>query len=83
MGQFRGGIAWQSLLEFNVHPLCMIIGMVFLQGDGKLGPGPGLVAGSGAGACCVPQRSFRGLRVQASAPLLTDGVNNSFSTVVP
>ncbi|KYO46533.1 transmembrane ascorbate-dependent reductase CYB561 [Alligator mississippiensis] len=36
MGQFRGGIAWQSLLEFNVHPLCMIIGMVFLQGDALL-----------------------------------------------
>uniref|UniRef100_A0A8D0GZ27 Transmembrane ascorbate-dependent reductase CYB561 n=1 Tax=Sphenodon punctatus TaxID=8508 RepID=A0A8D0GZ27_SPHPU len=37
MGQYRGGIAWTSSLQFNVHPLCMIIGMVFLQGDGKLG----------------------------------------------
>ncbi|CAM5128443.1 unnamed protein product [Natator depressus] len=36
MGQYRGGIAWESALQFNVHPLCMIIGMVFLQGDALL-----------------------------------------------
>ncbi|XP_048686146.1 transmembrane ascorbate-dependent reductase CYB561 isoform X2 [Caretta caretta] len=36
MGQYRGGIAWESALQFNVHPLCMIIGMVFLQGDGVI-----------------------------------------------
>uniref|UniRef100_A0A8D0H461 Transmembrane ascorbate-dependent reductase CYB561 n=1 Tax=Sphenodon punctatus TaxID=8508 RepID=A0A8D0H461_SPHPU len=36
MGQYRGGIAWTSSLQFNVHPLCMIIGMVFLQGDALL-----------------------------------------------
>lgn len=36
MGVYRGGIAWESAaLQFNVHPLCMIVGMVFLQGDGK------------------------------------------------
>ncbi|XP_034611948.1 cytochrome b561 [Trachemys scripta elegans] len=36
MGQYRGGIAWESVLQFNVHPLCMVIGMVFLQGDALL-----------------------------------------------
>ncbi|XP_053140588.1 transmembrane ascorbate-dependent reductase CYB561 isoform X2 [Hemicordylus capensis] len=37
MGQYRGGIAWESeTLQFNVHPLCMVIGMVFLQGDALL-----------------------------------------------
>lgn len=36
IGQYRGGVAWDSSqLLFNVHPLCMVIGMVFLQGDGK------------------------------------------------
>ncbi|KAM6459421.1 transmembrane ascorbate-dependent reductase CYB561 isoform 1-T5 [Liasis olivaceus] len=37
IGQYRGGIAWDSSqLLFNVHPLCMVIGMVFLQGDALL-----------------------------------------------
>ncbi|XP_062987354.1 transmembrane ascorbate-dependent reductase CYB561 [Elgaria multicarinata webbii] len=37
MGQYRGGIAWDSSkLQLNVHPLCMVIGMVFLQGDALL-----------------------------------------------
>nr|XP_028596018.1 cytochrome b561 isoform X3 [Podarcis muralis]XP_028600162.1 cytochrome b561 isoform X3 [Podarcis muralis] len=37
MGQYRGGIAWDgSKLQFNAHPLCMVIGMVFLQGDALL-----------------------------------------------
>ncbi|XP_062824826.1 transmembrane ascorbate-dependent reductase CYB561 isoform X4 [Anolis carolinensis] len=37
MGHFRGGLAWESpQLQFNVHPLCMILGMVFLQGDALL-----------------------------------------------
>lgn len=35
LGVYRGGIAWESALQFNVHPLCMIIGLVFLQGDGE------------------------------------------------
>lgn len=35
LGAYRGGIAWESALQFNVHPLCMIIGLVFLQGDGE------------------------------------------------
>lgn len=36
LGAYRGGIAWESALQFNVHPLCMIIGLVFLQGDALL-----------------------------------------------
>lgn len=35
LGLYRGGIAWDSSLQFNVHPLCMVIGMIFLQGDGE------------------------------------------------
>lgn len=35
LGLYRGGIAWESTLQFNVHPLCMVIGLIFLQGDGK------------------------------------------------
>ncbi|XP_064329036.1 transmembrane ascorbate-dependent reductase CYB561 isoform X3 [Phalacrocorax carbo] len=34
LGRYRGGVAWDSPLQFNVHPLCMVLGMVFLQGDG-------------------------------------------------
>uniref|UniRef100_UPI00359023C7 transmembrane ascorbate-dependent reductase CYB561-like n=1 Tax=Myxine glutinosa TaxID=7769 RepID=UPI00359023C7 len=34
MGHYRGGFSWnRDVLEFNVHPLCMILGMVFLYGD--------------------------------------------------
>lgn len=36
LGVYRGGIAWESALQFNVHPLCMVIGLVFLQGDALL-----------------------------------------------
>uniref|UniRef100_A0A663F9L7 Transmembrane ascorbate-dependent reductase CYB561 n=2 Tax=Aquila chrysaetos chrysaetos TaxID=223781 RepID=A0A663F9L7_AQUCH len=36
LGRYRGGVAWHGLLQFNVHPLCMVLGMVFLQGDALL-----------------------------------------------
>ncbi|XP_007957939.1 transmembrane ascorbate-dependent reductase CYB561 [Orycteropus afer afer] len=36
LGLYRGGIAWESALKFNVHPLCMVIGLIFLQGDALL-----------------------------------------------
>lgn len=39
LGRYRGGVAWHSPLQFNVHPLCMVLGMVFLQGDGEWGCG--------------------------------------------
>ncbi|XP_063210513.1 transmembrane ascorbate-dependent reductase CYB561 isoform X2 [Chroicocephalus ridibundus] len=31
LGRYRGGVAWHGHLQFNVHPLCMVLGMVFLQ----------------------------------------------------
>ncbi|TNM97417.1 hypothetical protein fugu_015573 [Takifugu bimaculatus] len=37
MGQYKGGFAWDgSAQQFNVHPLCMVLGLVFLQGDAIL-----------------------------------------------
>ncbi|XP_068932347.1 transmembrane ascorbate-dependent reductase CYB561 [Petaurus breviceps papuanus] len=36
LGLYRGGLGWEGALQFNVHPLCMVIGMVFLQGDALL-----------------------------------------------
>lgn len=36
MEKYLGGFAWDgSGKEFNYHPLCMIISMVFLYSEGK------------------------------------------------
>ncbi|KAG8447000.1 hypothetical protein GDO86_014444 [Hymenochirus boettgeri] len=36
LSQYRGGFSWEGAQQFNVHPLCMVLGMVFLCGDALL-----------------------------------------------
>ncbi len=38
MGHYRDGFAWHSdpALQFNWHPLLMIMSMVYLYGNGKV-----------------------------------------------
>ncbi|KAM4622479.1 transmembrane ascorbate-dependent reductase CYB561 [Discoglossus pictus] len=36
LSHYRGGFSWDGPLQFNVHPLCMVLGMVFLCGDSLL-----------------------------------------------
>ncbi|KAM4032713.1 transmembrane ascorbate-dependent reductase CYB561 [Anomaloglossus baeobatrachus] len=36
LSQYRGGFSWDGPEQFNVHPLCMVLGMVFLCGDALL-----------------------------------------------
>ncbi|XP_063816076.1 transmembrane ascorbate-dependent reductase CYB561 [Pseudophryne corroboree] len=36
LSQYRGGFSWDGPEQFNVHPICMVLGMVFLCGDALL-----------------------------------------------
>ncbi|KAM5136042.1 transmembrane ascorbate-dependent reductase CYB561 isoform 1-T3 [Mantella aurantiaca] len=36
LSRYRGGFSWEGSEQFNVHPLCMVLGMVFLCGDALL-----------------------------------------------
>ena len=37
MGKYRGGFAWDgSSRQFNYHPVCMVLSMVFLSSEGKV-----------------------------------------------
>ena len=35
MGHFRGGFGWDVAYVFNWHPLLMVLGMVYLYGNGE------------------------------------------------
>jgi len=36
MNKYYGGFAWDgSHQQFNVHPMCMVVGLVLLYGKGK------------------------------------------------
>lgn len=36
LNSYLGGFAWDgSSKEFNLHPLCMVCGLVFLYGEGN------------------------------------------------
>ena len=35
MGHFRGGFGWDVDYVFNWHPLLMVLGMVYLYGNGE------------------------------------------------
>ena len=37
LNKYLGGFAWDgSAKEFNLHPLCMVCGIIFLYGEGKI-----------------------------------------------
>ena len=33
---YLGGFAWNGALQFNVHPLCMVVGLIFLYGEAAI-----------------------------------------------
>ena len=37
LNKFLGGFAWDGTTkEFNLHPLCMVCGIIFLYGEGMI-----------------------------------------------